>query len=232
VQSVEAFFATFRASKSMKIKTAFLLFAFATLPSIALSQDLWELEQDRDGVKVYTRLEEGSLFKSFKAMTVADATSAEIVDILKDVNGYVNWFAYTEKVELLENSSQEKYVYMETRFPWPFGNEDMIYRMTFATEANATTKVTLAGVPAYSPPVKGIARMKGANGYILLNPAGNKTEVTYYMHSELGGEIPVWMANQYIHNLPYLTISNLRKIASGLPSTKASVTQDRQTRLN
>jgi hypothetical protein len=104
--------------------------------------------------------------------------------------------------------------------------------MTFATEANATTKVTLAGVPTYSPPVKGIARMKGANGYVLLNPAGNKTEVTYYMHSELGGAIPVWMANQYIHNLPYLTLSNLRKIASGSPSTKATLTQDSQTSLN
>ncbi len=185
---------------------------FFMLPSISLSQDLWELEQDSDGVKVYTKLEADSLFKSFKAITVTDATSAEIVEILKDVNGYVSWFAYTEKVELLENGSHEKYVYMETRFPWPFNNEDMIYKMTFDTEVNAITKVTLAGMPSYSPPVKGITRMKGANGYILLNPTGNKTEITYYMHSDLGEAIPVWMANKYIHNLPLKTLDKLKSI--------------------
>jgi len=67
--------------------------------------------------------------------------------------------------------------------------------------------------------------MKGANGYILLNPAGNKTEITYYMHSDLGGGIPVWMANKYIHNLPYQTLCNLRKISTDSPPTKVNLTQ-------
>jgi hypothetical protein len=216
----------------MAIKTEYLLFTFAMLPAIALSQDSWELVKDSDGVKIYTRLEAGSPYKSFKAITVTSATGDEIVEILKDVNGYASWFAYTEKVELLENGSHEKYMYMETRFPWPFNNEDMIFKMTFVTEANAITKVTLAGVPGYRPPVNGITRMKGANGYILLNPAGTKTEITYYMHSELGGDIPVGIANRFIHNLPYQTLRNLRKISSGSPSTKASLTQEKQTRRN
>ena len=56
--------------------------------------------------------------------------------------------------------------------------------------------------------------MKEANGYILLKPVGGKTEITYYMHSDIGGEIPVWMANKYIDNLPYQTLSRLNNIVN------------------
>jgi hypothetical protein len=208
------FYARFWIGESMPIKRVLLLFIFALLPSIALSNDLWELEKDSDGIKVYTQLEAGSPYKSFKAITVTNANSQAIAGILEDVKGYVTWFAFTEKVDLLENSLHEKYVYMETRYPWPFNNGDMIYKMTFATEGKTITKVTLVGVPDYLPPVAGITRMKEANGYILLTPVGNKTEITYYMHSDIGGEIPVWMANKYIDNLPYQTLSRLNNIVN------------------
>ena len=201
----------------MIIKTISFLLIFSVLPSIAFSQDLWELEKDSDGIKVYTRLEAGSPYKSFKAIALANASGEAIAAILKDINGYAAWFAFTEKVKLLENSLHEKYVYMETQFPWPFTNEDMIYMMTFATEGNGISKVTLIGIPSYLPPIDGINRMKEAHGYILLKPIGNKTEITYYMHSDLGGDIPVWMANKYIYNLPYQTLSNLKKISMNGP---------------
>lgn len=194
-------------------KSIYLLLIFSLFPSFSFSQNLWELEKDSDGIKIYTKFETGSPYKSFKAITVANTTSESIAEILKDINGYMSWFAFTEKVTILENSLYEKYVYMETQFPWPFNNEDMIYKMTFATEESAITKVTLLGVPNYSPPVEGVIRMKQANGYIFLKPIGNKTEITYYMHTELGGNIPVWMANKYIYNLPYQTLSNLKKIS-------------------
>ena len=131
----------------MLIKRVHLLFIFTLLPSIALSRDLWELEKDSDGIKVYTQLETGSPYKSFKAITVTNANSEAITEILNDVKGYVTWFAFTEKVDLLENGLHEKYVYMETRYPWPFNNGDMIYKMTFSTEGKAITKVTLQGFP-------------------------------------------------------------------------------------
>lgn len=216
----------------MKIKTVHLLFIFALLPSTALSQDAWELEKDSDGVKIYTRLEKDSPYKSFKAVTVTNASSKVVIEILKDINGYASWFAFTEKVKLLESNLNEKYVYMETQFPWPFSNEDMIYKMTFATEENAITKVTLIGLPSYIPPIEGVTRMKGANGYISLKPIGDKTEIIYYMHSDIGGDIPVWMANKYIHNLPYQTLSKLRKITSICPSANAGLARDGQTCLN
>jgi hypothetical protein len=195
----------------MKTKSIYLLSLLALLQPMALSQGLWELEKDSDGVKVYTKLEADSPYKSFKAVTVTNTSSKVVIDLLNDVNGYANWFAFTEKVKLLESNSREKYIYMETQFPWPFNNEDMIYKMTFATEENALYKVTLSGLPNYSPLVAGVTRMKGAHGYISLKPMGDKTEITYYMHSHLGGDIPAWMANRYIHNLPYQTLSKLKK---------------------
>ncbi|TXT41395.1 MAG: hypothetical protein FD135_268 [Comamonadaceae bacterium] len=194
------------------------------LPVFSFSQDLWKLEKEGDGIKIYTRLEAGSPYKSFKAVTEVTANRGSIADILRDVNGYVNWFAFTEKVKLLESSDlNNKYVYIETQFPWPFGNEDMIYKITFSTEGNVLTKVTMIGVPDYLPPVTGIGRMKKVNGYILLKPVGDATEVTYCMHSDLGGNIPAWMANQYIDNLPYQTLLKFKKLLLDYPATKANL---------
>lgn len=197
----------------MTIKTVSVLIIFAMLESIACSQELWALEKDSEDIKVYTMLETGSPYKSFKATAVINAPSEAITAILKDVQGYAGWFAFTERAKLLENGLHEKYVYMETQFPWPFKNEDMIYKMTFSTEGDAVTKVTLSGIPDYYPPAEGVTRMKNANGYILLKPIGNKTEITYYMHTDPGGDIPVWMANTYMFNLPYQTLTNLNRIS-------------------
>jgi hypothetical protein len=171
---------------------------------------MWELEKSQDGVDVYTALRTGERFKSFKAKTTVHASSEEVVKVLEDVKKYVDWFAYTKRARLIEANPQEKFVYMETRFPWPFTNEDMIYKMTVTTDTGATVRVGLQGVPNYLPAVDGVSRMKKADGYLLLKPVANQTEITYVMHSELGGDIPAWMANQYIFELPLQTLSNLK----------------------
>jgi hypothetical protein len=54
--------------------------------------------------------------------------------------------------------------------------------------------------------------MKKAEGYILLQPSDNKTEIIYVFHSEPGETIPAWMANNSIAKLPFKTLSGLRKV--------------------
>ncbi|NBP70654.1 MAG: hypothetical protein EBU52_18190 [Cytophagia bacterium] len=62
------------------------------------------------------------------------------------------------------------------------------------------------------PAKKGITRMQKADGYLLLKPLAGKTEITYAFHSEPGDNIPTWLANNSIAELPFITLQGLREM--------------------
>jgi hypothetical protein len=186
-----------------------------TLLSIpALGQVAWEEVKSDSNVTVYTRQESGRAYKSFKAVGLVPAAPEDLLQVLEDVNSYNKWFAFSESVRLLKNQKSEKYVYMETRFPWPFSNEDIVFIMSVTKTSNGEIKLSLRGRPDYIPTIAGVKRMRGANGYILLQPADEYTLVTYEMNTELSGDIAPWLANKYIHLMPFQTLSSLIEIVA------------------
>ncbi len=184
-----------------------LALAWYCMPAIA--QDTWELVKANASVKVYTKYEAGNSYKSVKAVGFVKSTSEELLKVLDDVGGYKHWFAYSKSVRLLKKEKNKKYLYMESSFPWPFSNEDMIYILSVRKHKNGKIKCFFDGSPESTPAVKGIKRMLDAKGYILLHSEKEHTKITFVMYTALSGSIPLWMANKYIHLLPFETINNL-----------------------
>jgi len=176
------------------------------------SQSPWKLDKNKDGIKVYTRIEENSDFNSFKAIITVDASTDEILKILKNTSNYTKWYGYTKTATLLKQENDVQYNYVETIFPWPFRNRDMVYKMTTNRLNSGVMKISLHGISDYIQDKKGITRMKKAEGYILLRPSNNSTEILYVFHSEPGDSVRAWMANSSIAKLPFKTLSGLRKI--------------------
>ncbi|WP_436516092.1 START domain-containing protein [Ekhidna sp. To15] len=176
------------------------------------AQTPWEIDKSKDGIVVYTRVEQDSHFKSFKAVALVDATADEIIRHLKDADSYADWYGYTKTSKLLERETGVQYNYVETIFPWPYSNRDMVYRMSTDTSNAAVTKICLKGIPDYVPAKKGIVRMMKAEGHIVLRPMNGMTEVVYTFHSEPGDNVPVWLANNAIADLPLKTLRGLRSI--------------------
>ncbi len=174
----------------------------------------WTHRTTRDGVSVSTANKEGSPFLTFKATIEIDAPSAAVLRVLREIENYTEWFAFTETAHVLRTTTRAKIIYMETQFPWPFSNEDMVFsvteKVTPASDGSVTT-LYLEGIPNARPSLAGIYRMKRANGWIQVRPHQTSTTVTYVMHSELGGSVPLWMANQNIHELPIRTLAGLRR---------------------
>lgn len=195
-------------NKSLYLVT--LVFVF--FPMDIFSQSSWEIDMNKDGIVVYTRNEVDSDFKSFKAVTLVDASGSEVIKLLRNADGYTNWFGFTKTSKVLEQEGNTQYNYVETIFPWPYKNRDMIYKMSIDTSSPKVIEISLEGIPHYIPEKKKIVRMEKASGYMLLNTTGNKTEVTYVFHSEPGGKIPVRLANNSIAELPYKTLTGLKKI--------------------
>lgn len=197
----------------MKIFSTVVIGCFITFFSVQdFSQNNWEIDKNKDGIKVYTRVEKGSNFKAFKAIVEVDNSIGEIIKILKNVSENTNWYGYTKTSKLLKTENDIQYNYVETIFPWPYSNRDMVYKMSIEKYSSGAVKVLLKGLPNYIPKKKGIVRMKKAEGYILLQPNNGKTEIIYVFHSEPGKNIPAWLANNSIANLPFKTLSGLKKI--------------------
>jgi len=188
-----------------------LVIALLSLP--AFGQETWGLVKSDGNVTVYTKLLPGKPYKSFKAVGVVQSTPIQLLEILENVGRYNQWFAYSHSVRLLDTKKNQQYVYMQTNFPWPFRNEDMVYVISVTDSDDGEIKLLLEGYPAFIPLVDGVERMRGANGYILLQPEHEHTIVTYVMHIELSGHILPWLANKNIQNMPFRTLNNLIAIA-------------------
>ncbi len=177
-----------------------------------IAQEKWVQVKKNSNVSVYTKHEQGKAYKSVKAVGLVQSTPEQLLKVLDDISSYRQWFAYSKSVRLLKNEQNKKYIYMETSFPWPFRNEDMVYILSVTRYENGEIKFSFNGRPKLLPVVKGINRMLDANGYILLRPENEFTKVIYVMNTELSGNIPLWMANKYIHMLPFETLSNLFEV--------------------
>lgn len=178
----------------------------------ASSQSSWEVAKKEAGIVVYTRAEKGSAFKSFKAIATLEASTDEIIDKLKDADNYSKWYGYTKTSKLIKQEDSVQYNYVETIFPWPFANRDMVYRMSINSLHSGVVEISLNGLPNYIPEKKGITRMQKGDGYLLLKPLDGKTELTFEFHSEPGDNIPAWLANNSIAELPFKTLLGLREI--------------------
>ncbi len=194
----------------MAIKTFFLLGILILINSEVFSQASWEIDIDKNGVKIYTKNETGSNFKSFKGVMLLEATPDKIIEILKDADGYVDWYGYTKTSKLLKSENDVQFNYVETEFPWPFKNRDMVYKMSIDTSNIGKIVLYLKGVPDYIEEKRGIVRMDKAEGYILLNKMTDSTEITYILHTEPGKGVPARLANRSIAEMPYNTLLGLR----------------------
>ena len=197
----------------MKTKAQVLLLSASLLVFLkSFSQAQWDLDKNQEGIKVYTKTTEGSAFRTFKAVAYINAPVDEIIEVLKDVGQYTEWYGYTKTSKLLESNDGIQYNYIETTFPWPYKNRDMVYQMSMNFKHPQKVEICLVGIPDYIPEREGIIRMKKAKGYILLKSMNDKTQITYEFHTEPGGRIPIWLANNSIAELPLKTLIGLRKI--------------------
>jgi hypothetical protein len=179
----------------------------------ASAQEDWHKMKEEAGIKVYTKTESGSEYKSFKAEMQVNCKIEDIVEVLKNTNTINNWVVNCKEVKLLKTEDNDQYYYIETSLPWPFENRDMVYHFQYIEIKSEQVKVIVTGIPDYIQPRKGIVRLGKAAGYWLLTSIDTgKTAVTYQMHVEPGGLIPAWLANPFIVNVPFSTFKELRNI--------------------
>src|ERR1700712_2655695 len=91
----------------------------------AAAQNDWQLRQDKEGIKVYTKNIDNAALKAIKAVFTINASLSALTAVLLDVNSTRDWVYATKKIQLLKQISPAELIYYsEVEIPWPVSNRD------------------------------------------------------------------------------------------------------------
>ena len=188
------------------------LVGFLFLSHSLWSQD-WELKDEEDGIKVYTRQVEDSDIKAIKVeCTVEEATLSQLAAVILDIPASDQW-VYATKLCRTEKiiSPREFIYYSEIEVPWPASNRDFIVRVKVEQDS-LTKKMTVGGenLPTYLNEKEGVVRIMHTESQWTVIPEANNLKIEFVLHVNPGGSIPAWLINLFASRGPMETFLNLR----------------------
>ena len=199
----------------IKLSNKYILFLFLLIYQnfLTVAQEKWELKKSSDGIEIFTKKIDNSNFKAFKANMKIDNSVHEFVALLKDVESLTKWAYKTILTSLLDKSGDtiQKY-YSIARAPFPYKDRDGIYINIFKWYPNTNTLFVEIKIVDEDVNSKGkFVRLKGKGYWKVIVLPSNKIDITFQMQIDPGGNVPAWMANIFVEDSPFFTMTKLRE---------------------
>lgn len=191
-----------------------LLLVLALCLNIAQAAEPWHLAHDEAGIQVYLRDVPGSKYQSFRGVTRIKADVRTLSDLQENLRVACKWLYACADMRLLKVEGDDTWVYLTTALPWPAGTRDMVLKVHTERPDDGRLVRHLTAVPGMVPREPGQVRVTRLQGLWQMVPKGEReTEVTYEMEADPAGDIPAWLANQFVIDAPMITLKTLRAVA-------------------
>ena len=180
------------------------------------AQESWDLVKENDGVKVYTRTNEVMSFKEFKATMTMKAKVEDFVSVLIDVDGLTSWGHNISDAKLLERPNDTIQIYYAVaKAPWPYKDRDGIYKNTFNWDKNSRSlTVEIELLEDERELSKNFVRMGGYGFWRVKEISANELKIDFQMQVDPGGSIKAWLANMFVTDSPFETMTGIREAMS------------------
>jgi virulence-associated protein VagC len=193
------------------IHLALILFLSLSLGK-TLAQE-WEFAKEKDRIKVYTRMEKDSRFKSFKGETEVKADHKSIIALIEDVEKFDDWDEDVSEIKVLEHvpGKMLKY-YVVYDVPWPFHDRDLcVEAITSVDQATGTILMQARSIPEAVPLNEDRVRILDYRQKWIVEPKENGWAlVTVEGFADPAGDIPAWIANMAITDTPLNMLREIR----------------------
>ena len=199
------------------IKTIASVLVLMTCMAFAPGGNTWELQSNKNGIAVYTKSVDGYSVSAVKSVCTMNSSLSGMVALVLDVASYKKWIYHCANARILKwISPTELIYYQETSVPWPADNRDFIGRLKLSQDnKTGIVTVTVENAPDYLPEKSGKVRLKKFNERIIIVPKGkNKSELSYEMMMDVGGNIPGWMVNLAITSGPYESLLEMKDLVN------------------
>lgn len=196
------------------IKCSFIIWVLLLNP--AISSVKWKLIKYSSGIKVYTREAADSDIDEFMGTAIIRADLSVIEAVIGDIPAQTKWMHNCIESRLIKMKSENvRIIYNVTDAPWPVNDRDAVVR----TEVNRDPQKGQSIISIRSINYPGISvkngrfRMPKLTGnwrFYYLGPG--RTKCVYRIRANPGGSIPVWLANRTARDVPYETLSGLKRM--------------------
>ena len=163
------------------------------------STEDWKLAKQVNGVAIYSRAHPGSKLKEFKAIGEIDASSKTVHNVIDDVADYSSFMPYTKECRVIKEDNNSVITYQRLS-PKIVSDRDYtirIHKKSWPADNGLAYSNRWEQANEDGPPEQeGVFRVKLCEGSWLLEPNGpNKTRATYYVFSDSGINVPVFLSN-------------------------------------
>ena len=175
--------------------------------------DDWKLVDDKEYMKVYSRLTEKSKFKEIKMDVLIDAPCEKILDFISIASKFPEWiYSCSEAYSIRIDNDIDTY-YIRFDMMWPVSDRDIVqFSQTKKDPATGIYTIHTQAITGKIPEKENVVRVKDNRiiwNLIPLDPG--RTRIIYYAISDPGGVVPAWLVNQVVTIGPRRTMDNLIK---------------------
>lgn len=197
---------------------ALTLSALVHVPAFAAGDAGWEFIDEEDGVHTW-RKDLGEHRAAFRGQTYVRGTIDEALAPILDWKHHTEWMYGVKESTLLKQLSPTRVlVYIRVSGVWPVWDRDAISVSELHWSADHKHLVIdghsvpsdLKAVPEH---VVRMPMLKGKMKMWQVEP--QRVKVLYDIEADLGGRVPQWLAKMAAKQIPYRTLSNLRKRVQG-----------------
>jgi uncharacterized membrane protein len=202
--------------KSMRYCQYFLIlmFFFTLMLSCPVAAQSWNFIKEKDGIKIYTRVESGRSLKSYRGVTDINAPAEKIFALMEDINNTDWWDKNLTQIKVLlyEKNKRAQY-YLVYELPWPVINRDLCVDVTITIDpVTGERKINAVSLTGVIPERNGMVRITDYRQTWTIIPAGKEmTHVVLEGFVDPAGTIPVWISNMLIIESPLKAISGLKE---------------------
>lgn len=176
----------------------------------------WTLESDADGIQTYTKYLEGMSLRAFKVVTTVDAPLPQTLMFLNDSSQFNRWINMLKSASILQQTDPNgvSYNHMITQVPWPIKNRDVVVKATIDyDQAKGQVNIKSVAAPDFIPENPDLVRIRESVAAWKINKLSDGTlRLELTSHAEPGGNIPKWLANMVVLQLPKYMFSRLPQI--------------------
>jgi hypothetical protein len=193
------------------------LFFFTLMLSDSIEAQSWDFIKEKDGIKIYTRVETGKTLKSYKAITDINARAEKIFALMEDINN-IDWWdkKLTHIKVLLHEKDKRTQYYMIYELPWPVTDRDLCVDVTITLDSvTGVRKINAVALNDVIPELNNMVRIKDYQQTWTIIPAGKElTHIVLEGFVDPAGTVPKWISNMLIIESPIKAINGLKEAIS------------------
>lgn len=200
--------------KDYKLSLGLSFFLYFLILNTNLSAQQWTFVKSEDGIRLYTRKEEGSSLKSFRGVMEIHSTMDKVCNLIGNVNNHDWWDENLREIKVL-SYEKDKYFqyYLVYHVPWPFTDRDL------CVEANenidpVTGRRTIVATPLTNviPEKPDLIRIKKYwQKWTIQSMDNGMIRITLEGFVNPAGNVPSWLYNMVIIETPLKVMRRVKR---------------------